>query len=241
MATKLYYHDATSSVSGTLPSTNQGSNAITVSQDAQTVNRTMNTTIGTTQTSKAVVTNDNTSLQTLYFTRFVSETLQNDTTISANTWSYNFACRISNVSNNFPCSGANQPVHVLVYVWRPSNGTKVGNIIEGNSDNNFSEPDAANSTKAKHGTFSGGSISALAGDVIIQDIVFRVTQANNFSRTDTFYYDGTTENTTENAVVTSQASYIETPQDLVFGTPVSSIDMTVTTVIPVHPKPIKVV
>ncbi|MFZ0512569.1 MAG: hypothetical protein WAM14_13255 [Candidatus Nitrosopolaris sp.] len=71
--TKLYFHAASSTDTGTLPSTVQsalGTPSITV--DAANVNRSMDNNIGTSQKTLVATTAAVTTAQKIYFTRFVS-------------------------------------------------------------------------------------------------------------------------------------------------------------------------
>lgn len=237
MATKLFFHNATSTVSGTLPSTNQSSLTITLTADAVTVNRSMDTNIGTAQVTKTIATNASTSQQNLYYTRFVSLPLAAQT-ISANTWDYNFAAFEDSGTANFPCNLTNS-VYVNCYAWRPSTGAKVGSVLAGNSVADFIEPTQTSTEKVMNGTFSGSAVTIQDGDVLIMDIIFQITMGNATSRSCRFYYDGTTQNTTDNTTVSNHASFINTPQNLTFYT--APITMTPNAVVKIHPKPIKVV
>jgi hypothetical protein len=168
----------------------------------------MTTTVGAGQTSLVLSSNASASAQTYYFTKFVSRPLIAQT-ISANTWTYKFGAQESNANANFPTTTTGT-VQICLYVWRPSNGTKVGNVLIGNSVTGFAE--ASTSESAISGTFSGSSVSAANGDVLIMEIIFTTTQGNATARTDTFYYDGTTTDSTS-----SNAAQISTPQNLLFG------------------------
>jgi len=228
--TKLYHHNTTSSVTGTLPTTSQSTQGTpTQTVDATTVNRTMNTTIGTTQTSKSLSATSANVKQ--YFTRFVSDTLNSNQTINANTWNFAFANSEALANGNFPRSGAGA-VYVVVYVWRPSNGTKVGNILDGASDaSTFAEPSATGTEKSNFGTFTGSSVTALSGDVICQEIYF--TPSPSQASTNIYYYDGTTETNNTNTTVSNHASYIETPQTLTFGAGSNNVTKSLTETITV--------
>ena len=237
--TKYYLHDATSSVSGTLPSTNQSSLTFTVLADALTVNRSMNGTIGSGPHVAKSLNTAAQATQVLYYTRFISPPLGAQT-ISANTWDYNFAANENATSGNFPVNGTSQPVYINCYVWRPSTGAKVGTILQGNSASVYNEPSALSVAKVMNGTFSGTSLAIQDGDVLVFEVMFQISQGNTTSRPDIFYYDGTTENTTANTTVTNHASFIQTPQTLSLSTGGSqtTTDNGKTTV---HAKPIKVV
>jgi hypothetical protein len=184
----------------------------------------MSTTIGTAQSIITLTTNAVTSQQFYYFTKFVSEPL-NQTSIAANTWTYNFAAR-SPVSGfaNYPTGSTNQPVRVHVYVWRPSNGTKVGTILDGTSASTVDEC-VSSSLLVCQTTFSGAAVSSIqTNDVIICEIWHVLTQSLGSAVACEFAYDGTTANTTKNATVTNHASFLETPENISFvgaTTPVS--------------------
>jgi hypothetical protein len=176
----------------------------------------MNPTIGTAQSIITLTTNAVTSQQFYYFTKFVSEPL-NQTSIAANTWTYNFAAR-SPVAGfaNYPTGSANQPVRVHVYVWRPSNGTKVGTILDGTSASTVDEC-TSSSLLVCQTTFSGAAVSSIqTNDVIICEIWHVLTQSLGSAVLCEFAYDGTTANTTKNATVTNHASFIETPETISF-------------------------
>ena len=175
----------------------------------------MNTTIGTVQTFLSLGSNATTALQRYYFARFVTDTLTNITSITAQTWTYNFATTVNNTTGGFPVSGTNQPVRVVAYVWRPSTASKVGDIVDGNS---ASTVDVTTSERAHITTFSGNQVLGVqAGDVLCFEVWFEVTQSTASGGTDRFYYDGTTVTIVKNTVVSNHATFIQTPQGLAFG------------------------
>jgi hypothetical protein len=213
--TKLYFHESTSTVGGTLPSTTQSGLTITESVDAATVNRTMDDNKGAgPQTSKAITINIGTA-RTTYFTRFCSLPLKAGT-ISANTWNYSFAAQQSATAMQFPTvTGTTNPVRICAYVWRPSTNAKVGDILNANSNSDFGST-AATTLKCTFGTFAGSAVTAQAGDIICVEIIFLYTPTTG-SKTGTYFYDGNTENTGDGIVVSNHATYIETPQTLAFS------------------------
>lgn len=206
MTTKLYFHAATSPVSGTLPSSTQSGLTISKSVDAQTVNRSMTTTIGTSQTSLALTSTASTSALSYYFTRFVSSPILGGS-ISADTWTWAFAAKESSASANFPTTTSGTGP-CSCYVWRPSTGAKVGNIlISSTGMGTISE--AGTSESALSGTFSGSAVTCNVGDVICFEVVVTVTQASATAFTDTYYFDGTTA-----ASTTSNAASLSCTQNL---------------------------
>ena len=125
----------------------------------------------------------------------------------------------------FPVNGSGNPVYINCYVWRPSTGAKIGTILDGDSASDTSGSTAL-TIYGHDGNFSGSAVTCQVGDVIIFEAWFEITQNNTTARTNTYYYDGTTVNTTEGATVTNHASFIETPQNITQVA--SAIDMTVT-------------
>lgn len=217
MATKLYFHTELADLPGTLPSTEQSSLTATTNGDAQTVNRTMDTTIGTAQASITNTTTASASALSSYFTKFVSPPI-NQSGIAANTWNYAYAVKEANINANFPCTGANQVVRINVYVWRPSTNTIVGTILDGNTAATNSEG-AANTEVSQYATFSGSAVAgAQAGDVIICEVWFTTTQGNAIARANIFYFDGTTETLATGTTVSNHASFINTPETITFQT-----------------------
>jgi hypothetical protein len=215
LATRLYFHTPSSPVSN-LPTTNQSTLTPTSGKavDAFTVNRTMDRTKGINDVGMNITMNSSTSLQTCYFTRFISEPLEMSS-IAADTWTYNFAAWEASLNTNFPCSGTSKAIYILCYVWRPGVG-KIGTILEGDSHLNFEEPSTVSTIKAISGTFSGSAVTCQSGDVIIFEAWFKVTQSVAAAPSIQFRYDGINETTVDNTTVTDHASFIESTQDLVF-------------------------
>lgn len=236
MATRLYFHAATSTVSGTLPSTEQSSRTSAQNVDAQTVNRSMNTSIGTAQTS-VTGTSANATDRIVYITKFISQPLVT-TSISANTWTLNFAYKIANSTNQTaPVREAtgNPKYNVMpltCYVWRPSTGAKVGNIIDADSAGTSGEfhdcSQTGTSELVEQGTFSGSAVTATAGDVIVLEAWIYSTDSTARANAINWYYDGTTANTTNESVVSNHASFLESPQAITFSTGSNNIAKTLT-------------
>lgn len=215
MATRFYFHAATNSATG-LPTAEQCSlTADKNMEGSQTTNRLMNRTAGVSQASVSG-TPFSTSQSDHYFTRFVSEPL-NEAALTANTWTYNFSSSATTTSANFPVDSLGGTARLCCYVWRPSSTSKVGNVLDGTTGAQVSQPPAA-TQKAHQTTFSGSAVgSMVAGDVIVFEVWFVFDpSASGGSDTCAFYYDGTTVNTTNNATVSNHASFLETPENLVF-------------------------
>ena len=179
--------------------------------------RTTNTTIGTTQLVRSINTLANTVLQKAYFGSYVSSTLNADQTVGGGTIIFNNADTITNLSANFWINALN------IYVWRPSTYTKVGTVRDNTTTSlGGSEATAINSIQVTHITgITTTAVSALAGDIIVFEIWSAFTQGAATAYSIGHYFDGTTVNTVENTVVTSQASFIELTENLTFGTLIS--------------------
>ena len=236
MTTRLYFR-STSSTLNNLPTNEQSSLTPTLTSDAVTVNKTLDESIGSGQTSLVITSNATTSRQDLYFSRFVSPYLDM-ASLPAQTWTYNFATKQDDTNGNFPCSGSNKVVNATCYVYRPLTQTKVGDVLDGDTAAVYDEI-AANVERAGHGTFDGASVSSMQnGDVLIFEVWFKITQTTAASRTFTWYYDGTTATATKNANVSNHASFLESPQTFTYGSEAADTGSSKTIV---HGKPIQVV
>ena len=212
MATKLYLHSASSSVTGTLPTDEQSSLTPDANdfEGSRTTNRLMNTTIGVSQANLTNTSTGDTSSHNYYITRFVSPLIYQGA-ISANTWTFEYGAKESNAAANFPVSGTGVAGRVNCYIWKPSDGTKVGTILDGNTNADCEE--AGTSQSVINCTFTGAAVTGLTpGDaVLIIEMWAIVTQGNGTQRTQDIYYDGTTENSTSN-----EAAFLSTPENLQF-------------------------
>lgn len=213
MATRLYFHPAANANVGTFPTTEQSAATAQATATGANTLRTMNTTISTTpQSSLAVTTSPVTTAQNNFMGFFCSKPLKGNQTVGGGTMILNGAENESNAAANWWINSLN------IYVWRPSTGTRVGVVRDaaGTSLGGL-EPNATNNIQVSHITgITSTAVSALDGDVVICEVWVRATQGATMSYTGTFYYDGTTVNTTENAVVTSHASFIELTENLTF-------------------------
>ena len=229
MTTRLYFHVDLSAEGGTLPTTEQSTKTSTADFDSQATSRRMDTTLGSNQTSLTLVraVNDQ-SDHNYYVSRWISPELD-QTSIAANTWTLNFAIQCTNVTAGvgaltYPANDTNDRIPITCYVWRPSTGTKVGNIFDGQSANVYYDvgsdtnqtPTTAES--AEHGTFTGSAVASVqTGDVIILEAWVTLNTTSTTSVTFSWYYDGTTVTTTQGPTVSDQASFLETPENLTFN------------------------
>lgn len=235
MATRLYLHQTASGVAGTLPTTEQSTKTSAFNYEAQTNNRSMNTTIGTAQQTvqmTSVVTPTQTDNACLV-TKFISSPL-NQTSVAANTWTYNFSVKVSSttVVRDHPSNETNDRIPACCYVWRPSTGAKVANIIDGNTAaqyydvGNFSDQTPTTAQSTEHGTFAGSAVTCQVGDVIVLEAWVWINTSTSGSATYNYYYDGTTVTTTNGPTVSNHAAFLETPENLSFQAGGAPIDMT---------------
>jgi len=213
VATKLYLHAASSTVTGTLPTSEQS----TLTADANlftgedgTANRLMNTTIGVSQANLTNTSTADTNAHNYYIARWVSPLLYQGS-ISANTYTVEYAAKEANAAANFPRSSTGV-MYVNCYIWKPSDGTKVGTILDGNS--NADGEESSTTQTVINFTFAGAAVTGLTpGDaVLVFEMWAQVTQGNGTARVQDVYFDGTTENST-----TNEAAFLSTPENLRFS------------------------
>jgi hypothetical protein len=212
MATKLYLNNKINDLSGIFPSSTQGTVSPTYIASGGTTLKKMTVSIGSGQTSHSATSTATTATQNGLMAMFVSQPMDGAQTVGGGTLTFNWA---DDESNTFMNIGG---LYQFAYVWRPSTGQKVGNVC---NFSNFggTEPSSANSEQV--GTCSGTSAAIIAsdGDVIVCEIWFIHQQGMASSYISHFYFDGTTENTTENVIVSNHASFIQFTETLIFKPP----------------------
>jgi hypothetical protein len=216
MATRFYLHRAAKSLgSGTLPTTEQSTRTATLIHDPVANNKDMNTTISAVaQTTFATVFACTTAAKDVYVGRWVSDFLS-VTSITANTWTMNFACQSGNGLCNYPILTTASELLVNAYVWRPSTNAKIGTIRDGTTTTTGNTGET--NERTAHVTFAGSLVNCAVNDVIIVEIWVRADTVSNGNYTCTFYYDGTTVTTTDGTSVTNHAAFVETPQNNLFA------------------------
>ena len=223
MTTKLYFHGASNAAAGTYPAGEQSSATPSWSATGAATLRTMNTTIGTAQTSLSGTSLANTGLQLPFMGHFTSPPL-NGTQEITGSLRLNVALTQSNTQMNL-----GQYLSTCLYVWRPSTGVVVGKLYEGPGNQiavtGAAAPSAANTEKVDWGSVSGAStmVTALDGDVLICEVWPAFIQGTAAAYTATFFFDGTTENTTLNATVSNHAAFVEVDENLVFKTAAAAL------------------
>jgi hypothetical protein len=205
MATRFYFHDAAPAND---PGETENSTVLpTVTaahfQDFGIAVKSMNTTIGTAETSVTGSSRAHTDADQDFFTSFSSPAIATQT-ITAQTWT--IAVDVDEGNAN-----ANSFMVLSVYVFREPS-TIVGFIYDsatqlGNEWNNVG--------RGRVATFSGASVSATEGDYIVCEF-WRDTagQAMAMAYVHELFYDGTVDVTEGSS--TSAASYLETPQTITF-------------------------
>jgi len=219
----------------------------------------MDTTIGTSQASLAITrTTSSNANNVFYITKFISKPL-NQASIAANTWTWNFAVKASLVGStgceDYPSNNVNDKIPIYVYVWRPSTGTKIGSIstdtIQPNArdtanvyydvgNGSLQIPGGTTAESAEHGTFAGSAVTCAVGDVIIVEAWTTINTNSASSLTCTFYYDGTTVTTTNGPTVSSQAAFLETPENLSFVTSSNKTKTLTETITIGQPTPVRI-
>jgi hypothetical protein len=205
--TKFYFHDAATPDTGTLPAaaTTLSATAPSVTAPTAGTNRDMNQTIGTAQVSQALTTLGQTGLKKNWFRRFLSRPLAAQI-LPTGVWTIQGGASESNAASNMLPWGA------VIKVWRPSANATVATLLDnptlgtvepGTSETNISSATASN---------IGGQTVA-DGDILVVELWAQNTQGNTTARTNTIFYDGTTEGS-----ITSNAAFLQAPGVITFST-----------------------
>lgn len=204
---KFYLHAAVTDVSGTLPGASSIA-AVAPSALFDQVNRKMDDVIGTAQTSKAYTTISTSSAQSALMGRFVSSPIAAQTIPSQGV---TVSCAGSENSGQ-----SNFQMTFSLAVWRPSTGAIVGRIAD-----RVATATEYNTTQTSRvaSVAASTAVTALDGDVLILE-VWRasVAQGTTTPRTNTIFYDGTTELSS-----TSDAAYLSFVTDpiIMYSAPVT--------------------
>jgi len=219
MATRLYFHNATFSGSGTYPSGTYPSVTKNFSFTNSATLKQMNTTKGSSQASQTGTTVASTSAQNGYVGMWVSPPLVAQTidlaALSAS--ALRVGCAESNTNSNF------SPLAICAYIWRPSTGARISVFFGGVSSIldagcASGKPSAASTEQQALSNALASGINPVVqdGDVIVIELWTKITQSMATSYTATFYYDGTVDPTATNTATSSAASYIEFPGSIQF-------------------------
>lgn len=198
--TRLYLRDLTADnpptageKSAVLPNFTLGANNATGSQET----RALKLVKGPAQTTIAQLGDATTSSRSNYIARYTSDALVAQT-FGAGTW--NFGLALSEQDG-----GANSRLLLSVYVWRPSNSSVVGYILDTTSP--FTNEWAATEDRYLD-TFTGADVTCQDGDVLVVE-VWRSSssQATATAWSQTIYFDGITDVLA--SAPTNAASWIE--------------------------------
>lgn len=205
MATRLYLHAASGAITnGLLPSGELSASSANWTASTAATIKLMNSTIGTAQTSVSGTSVASTSAQSGFLGMWRSPPLTPGQTINPVSLTVNIADAESNLSMNFYANAYN------VYLYNVFTGTLTALYDGAATAQGGTEATAINSEQVTKYTGSGGTSKvSVNGDCIVFELWARHTQAAATAYTGTIYFDGTTVNTTENAVVSNHASYIE--------------------------------
>lgn len=209
MPIKLFFHNASNTLTGTFPTAEQSSRTAVATATGANTLRTMDNRVGVSQASLTATMLNNTNVQDLFMGFFCSQPLYGAQTVGGGTWRLNVADNESSTNANAWVDGVN------IYVWRPSTGVRIGTILD-SSNLGGTEPTVASSIQVTTFTFTTSAVAAQSGDVIICEL----WEQNQASMGGTYscivYFDGTTETLTENTVVTNHASFLEISETLLF-------------------------
>jgi hypothetical protein len=221
LATKFYLHLAARPTFlpflGALPTTEQSTLTSFEDFDSQANNHSMNTTIGTSEASFVPTFVGTGTNHDRFIGKWVTDLTINQTSIAANTWTYDFAA--ASTSNwDYPVDASTDTkTYVCIYVWRPSTSAVVGTIADKFTGTTYNFVPATEQTQV--GTFAGAAVSGiLPNDVLVFEAWWGLgaTNTNNAGPfTFSYFFDGTTEPTAvTGTAVTNAASFISTPETI---------------------------
>lgn len=196
---KFYFHDAVTTVSGTLPGASTLSvTASSVAVTGSGTNRAMDGSLGAGQVSQAWTTLANTSAQPTFIRRFISDPIGVNTfgvdPLASISWFWSGS--ESNTNSNFYA-------HAKVWLWRPSTGAIVATLYDAPPPG-VSEFSTSQSGLAAGGTSGAGALASATsadGDVVVVEWWrSTTTQSMGTAYTNTVFYDGT-----QDAAMTSNA------------------------------------
>lgn len=206
MTQRFYLHDATTSLTGTLPgSTNLTGVTLNVTATGASTNRTMDGIIGVSQVSQALTTAAISTIQRNWFRRFLSGRLAAQT-ITNPSFSISVGASESNTNSDMFEDVGN----IAVGVWRTSNGTLLtwnGGSQMRSADTSpgpgLTEPTTSQSVSTGGRSFTD-FITILDNDVLVVEWFSNQTQSMATGYTNTVFYDGTTQGSATNI-----AAYID--------------------------------
>lgn len=206
----LLYKSTDSGVTWTAQGTEQNSIA-SYSNKAATPNtrvnvlRAMTSTVGTAQVALAQTAPSLASAILTFWGAWASPPLTAAATVGGGSMVLNFAGLEINATSNW--LGTNG---LYIYVWRPSTGAVVGTVKSFTGTASATITEVGTSETVRHATgITSSAVSALAGDIVVVELWSTHTPGMATAYTNTFYYNGTTINTTNLAAATNHASYIE--------------------------------
>lgn len=177
----------------------------------------MDTTKGSSQYDLTAAKTNTSTTNRMYMTRFLSDSL-NVASISANTWTFNISCWSSSSATYYPTETTfNYRIPSCLYVYRPSDGTVVGNVFDGMSASD-TYAYGYSMQVCQVTTYTGSAVASVSpGDIL----VFEAWTSGSVSTSLTYHYafDGATITTTDGSTVSNHASFLETPQTITFGVP----------------------
>jgi hypothetical protein len=205
----FYFHNTLTTATGTLPPDGVTQSGVTYNvSNGSVLNSTMDSLKGPGQVAAQIATVAQTAEQKNWIGRFVSPPLPAQT-IPAGTWVVNDAIAESDLNSNLKL------VFGALYVWRPSTGLKVGDIVVDIANANGSATPAFAATETPRSASAvGAAMTVQDGDLLVHEAWFDNIQALAASYTNTFFFDG---GTTVSA--TDAASFLSAPTALFMPLP----------------------
>lgn len=206
MATTLYLRSAAPAA---FPTAGKQSVALPVgTQSGTPVPQSLSLVAGAAQTSNSWSSLAQTADQDNYAGRFTAPSLDQQT-VSANTWTVGIGVAEGNTNAKaFLC--------LSLYIWRPSVfGSVVGFIYDSHASLGAEWAISTTTPTAQVVTFAGAAVTAQVGDLLVLEVWQHAIQTMATSYVNNCFFEGATKVTA--GQTSNCASYLETPQDLLFG------------------------
>lgn len=218
MPTKLYLKNTAPTYAAGLIPAGEQSNILPISGHV-TDNSTaltslelgLNTTIGTTASSRIVSQTGSTGIHDVVMGRWISEPITTSATIGSGTWTFGQAIRPSSITAEASLGW----LAMNVYAWRPATGAVVGRFFDSSSNFAYSTAITSISTTTACRVWSqtGTGVAVKPGDVIVFEPVATSNKSSTAVHTWTIYYNDTVEPTDQGTTGTS-ATYIQIPDTI---------------------------
>lgn len=225
MATKLYFcsTNASTLISGTLPSGEQSTASDDFGGTLGLVNRTLLDTVAVGNNGFSLSSVASVAAKKYNFGVFCSLPLGIAATVGAGSILLGIDSKEANLNANHRLNAVN------IYIWRPSTGTKVGTIKDhpgAGAGVSTAEPAAIDKYYSNYWSFTGTGVAAQIGDIIVVEPWALNTQSSATAYTIAMGYQGTTEPSADGTDmgISPPKAFVQFTENLTFQASINSGD-----------------